>query len=83
MIANIDGYSGKQHRTDANAGAACPDCGGPMKVADSARENGIRYTWYVCARPGCEGQWLQKEPTLRHVDKWRKYRAAAARRDGI
>lgn len=76
MIANVDGYTGKLLRTDSRP--ICPECGGPMKVADISKENGIQYTWYVCGQESCGGQWLEKDSPVSPIDKWRKYRQAAA-----
>lgn len=77
MIANIDGFSEKLQRTSARP--ICPECGNPMKAADFSRENGVQYTWYVCGRSGCDGQWLEKDSVISPLEKWRKYRAAAGR----
>ena len=80
MIANRKEITGTPQRTEA--GPLCPECGGSMKVADLSRENGVQFTWYVCGRENCGGQWLEKDTVVPHLEKWRRYRQAASRTQG-
>lgn len=78
MISNIDGYT--EVIRQAQTAFACPECQSAMKAAEVSEENGIRYTWYVCSRENCGGQWLQKEAILTvRNSHWEKYRTAAGR----
>lgn len=45
----------------------CPICSSTMRQTDSLKEDNHIFTWYVCTKDGCDGQWLQKKAVAKEV----------------
>jgi hypothetical protein len=58
-LVNGGVWAGEDLAMDADQ--LCPQCGAAMVETEKLTEDGAVFTWYVCAREDCTGQWMSKK----------------------